>query len=462
VNLLRKIVRTIEEENLIEPGDRVLLGLSGGIDSTVMLYLLLEAREALSFKLGIAHINHLLRGEESERDEEFVKGMAARLSLPCHVMRVDVRGEAKKAGKSLQHAGRDARYGFFARTAAEHGYDKIGIAHTLDDQVETFILRMLKGTGLKGLSAIPIRRGNIVRPLLYTMRAEIEEYAAARTVPFVSDSSNAKMVYERNFVRKQIMPRMEELNPAFRGKIFSLLRDLTAVNRAFDERAVKFLEGHASGDARTISLNVGALMELEEETRFRVITRLLDRLEPGFIPLREHMRQIENLLAGLRPNLAADLPHGIRIKKVYGQLIITRETRTLPPMEVYPVSEGANRLDSFNLSLRLESLPEGAGEVSFSDDPGTAFFDRDKLETLTVRSFRDGDRFVPLGMKQSVKLKDFFISRKIPREERRRIPLLLSGDDIVWVVGHRIDDRFRVTKETRRTMKAGAEVVPAS
>jgi len=438
----------------------VLLGLSGGIDSTVMLHLLLDAGEALSFKLGIAHINHLLRGEESERDEEFVKGLTARFSLPCHVMRVDVRGEAKKSGKSLQHAGRDARYGFFAKTVADHGYTKIGIAHTLDDQVETFILRMLKGTGLKGLSAIPIRRGNIVRPLLYTMRSEIEEYAAARDISFVSDSSNEKIVYERNFVRKQIMPGMEELNPAFREKIFSLLKDLTVVNRTFDERAGEFLQAHVSGEAGTICLNVGPLMELEEETRFRVMTRLLDRLEAGFIPLREHMRQIENLLAGLRPNLAANLPHGIRVKKVYERLIITMESPSPPPMEVYPVSEGLNRLVSFNLALRLEPSPEEPGETVFPTAPGTASFDGDKLETLTVRSFRDGDRFVPLGMKQSVKLKDFFISRKIPREERRRIPLLLSGDDIVWVIGHRIDDRFRVTKETRRTVSARVERVP--
>ena len=454
MNLLRKIAKTIEEENLIEPGDRVLLGLSGGIDSTAMLYLLLDAAEALSFNLGIAHINHLLRGEESERDEQFVRRLAASLSLPCHVMRIDVRGEAKKAGKSLQHAGRDVRYGFFMKTAAEHGFHKIGIAHTLDDQVETFILRMLKGTGLKGLSAIPVKRGNIVRPLLYTTRAEIEDYAAVRKVPFVNDSSNEKIVYERNFVRKQIIPRMEELNPAFRGKVFSLLKDLTAVNRSFDERAGDFLRTQVSWDDGTASLGVSPLTGLEEETRFRVMARLLDRLEPGFIPLREHMRQIENVITGLRPNLAAALPHGIRVKKVYGQLVITKETVSPPPMEVFPVSQGLNRLERFNLALLLEALPEGAGKISFSADPDTAIFDGDKLETLTVRTFREGDRFVPLGMKQSVKLKDFFISMKIPREQRRHIPLLLSGNDIVWVIGHRIDDRFKLTGETKCMVKA--------
>ena len=462
VTLLRKIEKVIGEENLIEPGERVLLGLSGGIDSTAMLYLLLDAAETLSFSLGVAHINHLLRGEESERDEEFVRRLAGGLSLPCYVMRVDVRKEAKEAGKSLQHAGRDVRYGFFREAATEHGYQKIGVAHTLDDQVETFILRMLKGTGLKGLSAIPARRGNIVRPLLSVTRTEIEEYARARKISFVSDSSNEKIVYERNFVRKQIVPWMEKLNPAFREKVFSLLKDITVVNKTFDERAGDFLKVQSSWEGGTVSLGVEALKGLDEETRFRVMTRLLDRMEPGFIPLREHMRQIGNVLAGLRPNLVVTLPHGFRVKKVYEKLIITKAAPSLPPMEVLPVSEGLNRLKPFNLVLRLESLPETGEELSFSPDPATALLDGDKLGVLRVRSFREGDRFVPLGMKESVKLKDFFISRKIPREERRHLPLLLSGDDIVWVVGHRIDDRFKATKETRHRMRVQTAALPSS
>jgi tRNA(Ile)-lysidine synthase len=152
----------------------------------------------------------------------------------------------------------------------------------------------------------------------------------------------------------------------------------------------------------------------------------------------------------------------LRVKKVYEKLIITKAAPSLSPMEVLPVSEGLNRLDPFNLLLELESLPETGEELSFSPDPATALLDAGKLGVLRVRSFREGDRFVPLGMKESVKLKDFFISRKIPREERRHIPLLLSGDEIVWVVGHRIDDRFKATKETRHRMRAQAAALPSA
>jgi tRNA(Ile)-lysidine synthase len=459
VNLVHKVKRIIEEQNLIEPGETVLLGLSGGIDSTTMLYLLLEVGKALSFKLGVAHINHLLRGEESLRDEEFVRNLARNLSLPCHIVRIDVRKEAKEAGKSLQHAGRDARYGFFRAIAAENNYQKIGVAHTLDDQVETFILRMLKGTGLKGLSAIPVKRDNIVRPLLNITRAEIEEYARVHTVAFVDDSSNEKVVYERNFIRKRIVPQMEELNPAFREKVFSLLKDITVLNRTFDERADDFVKTRVLWDGGTASLRVELLKKLDEETRFRVFTRLLDRMEPGFIPLREHMRQIDNVLAGLRPNLAVRLPHDFRVKKIYEKLVITKAAPAPAPEDVLPVSEGPNRLEPFKLLLGIEYFRESDAEGQISTDPMTATFDGDKLGALKIRFFREGDRFVPLGMSASVKLKDFFMSRKIPREERRHIPLLLSGDDIIWVVGHRIDDRFKATKGTGCKMKAHAELL---
>ncbi|MDR2018463.1 MAG: tRNA lysidine(34) synthetase TilS [Syntrophobacterales bacterium] len=462
VTLVHKVKKIIEKEKLIEPGERVLVGLSGGIDSTVMLYLLFRISEDLSFDLGVAHINHLLRGEESERDEEFVRNLAESLSLACHVGRIDVKREAGEAGKSLQHAGRDARYGFFRETAAEQGYQKIAVAHTLDDQVETFVMRMLKGTGLRGLSAIPVKRDNIVRPLLTATRAQIEEYGRMYNVSFVHDSSNEKTVYERNFVRKRIIPLMEELNPAFREKVSFLLNDLIAVNRMFDARAHDFMKTRISWDDETASLGVEALKGLDEETRFRVMAHLLDQLEPGFIALREHMRQINNVLMGLGPNLAAELPHGFRVKKTYDRLTITKLNPQSPSMDILPVMEGSNRLDPFNITLMIESLRELGETPLVFLDPLTVLFDEDKLGMLKVRSFREGDRFVPLGMKALVKLKDFFISQKIPREKRRHIPLLLSDDHIIWVVGHRMDDRFKVTGDTLRKIRIHADPILSS
>ncbi|OPX98994.1 MAG: tRNA(Ile)-lysidine synthase [Syntrophorhabdus sp. PtaU1.Bin002] len=455
-DLIRRVKDVIHKERLIEPGDRVLLGVSGGVDSTTLLSVLREISREISFTLALAHVNHLLRGRESERDEGFVKGLADLLSLPCYVKRVNVRDEARRVGKSLQHAGRDVRYSFFDAIADEHNFNKIAIAHNLDDQVETFLLRITKGTGIRGLSSIPMRRGRIIRPFLTTTRAAIEAYAQDHKVPFVEDSSNAKIVYERNFVRREILPLMERLNPAVRDKIFSLLQDLTVINRAIDRRVDTFLRKELRRDGEDVSIKIEALTALDEETRYRAFVRLLQMVEPGFIPLREHIRLTEKVLCGARPNLSGTLPHGVRVKKVYDRFSFTKKTPPTPIKEVFPVTVGENRLDSLDLILSIVEMEVPPGKLSL--ERKTVFFDRDKASDLSVRTFMEGDRFVPLGMDRFVKLKDFFISRKIPREMRRSIPLLLSGKEIVWVIGHRLDERHKVTADTTQVLKVTATI----
>ncbi len=187
MDLVRKIKKIISQDGLIAEGDRVLIGCSGGIDSVTLLFVLREISHELSFELGIAHVNHLLRGEESDRDEDFVRGLADRFSIPCYIRKVNVKDEARKAGKSLQHAGRDIRYCFFDEMAEQLNFNKIAIAHNLDDQVETFLFRIIKGTGIRGLSSIPVKRGRIIRPFLTIYRSEIESYVETRTIPFMED-----------------------------------------------------------------------------------------------------------------------------------------------------------------------------------------------------------------------------------------------------------------------------------
>lgn len=453
-DLIHRIRDVIHKERLIEPGDRVLLGISGGVDSTTLLFVLREIGQEIPFMPALAHVNHLLRGEESERDEGFIRGLADQLSLSCHVKRINVRDEARRSGKSLQHAGRDVRYSFFDAIADEYNFNKIAIAHNLDDQVETFLLRIIKGTGIRGLSSIPIKRGRIIRPFLTTTRVAIETYAQAHHVPFVEDSSNAKTVYERNFVRREILPLMEKLNPAVRDKVFSLLQDLTVINRAIDRKVDTFLRKELRREGEDVSIKIETLTTLDEEMRYRVLARLLQMVEPDFIPLREHIRLAEKVLCGARPNLSGSLPHGIRVKKVYDRLSFTKKTPPAPIRGVFPIIVGENRLDSLNLALSIDEMKVPPSKLSLEGK--TVFLDRDKASNLSVRTFVEGDRFVPLGMDRSVKLKDFFISRKIPREMRRSIPLLLSGKEIVWVIGHRLDERYKITADTTRVLKVTA------
>jgi tRNA(Ile)-lysidine synthase len=451
MNLVGKVKKIITKEDLVEEGDNVLLGASGGIDSTVLLFVLLKIAQQIPFKLGLAHVNHALRGEESERDEDFVRDLARRFSLPFHAKKVNVKEFASASGISLQHAGRELRYAFFGDIAETYHYNKIAIAHTLDDQVETFLLRLIKGTGIRGLSSIPIRRGAIIRPFLSTYRSEIEEYARQNAVPFVTDSSNEKVIYERNFIRREVIPVMERLNPALKEKIFSLLQDMTAINRTFDRQSKTFLlQKKQDRDGEGI-FNIDALADMDEETRFRVLSDTLTSIEPRFIPLREHILLIEKIMRAKKPNLTAILPHNLRVKKVYTTMVFTQKPLRPPITDRVPVAIGKNILKSFSISLTIR-VQKNMPSLRLRNR-NVALFDREKIGNISVRTFRTGDRFFPLGMDNPVKLKDFFISGKIPKEERRSIPLLLSGNDIIWVIGHRIDNRYKVTETTREILR---------
>jgi tRNA(Ile)-lysidine synthase len=453
-SLVQKVTKTIFQEDLIEKNDKVLLGISGGIDSTTLLFVLLETQKRIDFELGLAHINHMLRGKESERDERFIKGLARRFSLPLYVRKIDIRKIAVEEGLSIQHAGREARYCFFDEIVAQYGYNKIAVAHNLDDQIETFLLRALKGTGLKGLSSIPIKRDAIIRPFLNTYRADIAEYASRHAIVFVEDSSNNKIVYERNFVRKEIFPILEKLNPLFKEKLFFLLKDLTHIDCLFKEKSNLFLKKYQKNKNGDVSFAIRDLNKIDDETKFRVISDAIASLEPAFVPLREHVRQIKNILSAKEPNLVTTLPYGIRIKKIYDRVLFTKKPLPTPIQETFSLAMGRNILRPFALDLRLSQTQEVVR--TFSKNKNVAFFDCDKLGNLSIRTFRNGDTFTPLGMKGAMKLKDFFISSKIPKEERRTIPLLLSGNDIIWVVGLRINEEFKITPNTKNVLKMTA------
>jgi tRNA(Ile)-lysidine synthase len=452
MELLQQIKKTIEQEGLIKEGDRILLGISGGLDSSTLLFVLREIQKKIPFHLGLAHINHSLRGKESERDEEFVKGLAREFFLQAHINKADVKKYALQNGLSTQHAGRELRYQYFNEIAATYHYNKIAIAHNLDDQVETFLLRALKGTGLRGLSAIPIKRDKIIRPFLFTYRVQIAEYARKNSIPYVEDSSNEKTLYERNFLRKEIFPVMEKLNPAYKDKLFSLLKDIAGVNRFFEKQSQEFLKKNKHIEQGEPFLDIDILNRLDGETKFRVISDIIISLEPRFIPLREHIYQIHKILSANKPNLIATLPYGIKVKKTYNHLFFTNKLSPAPIEEIFSLLMGENILNPLAVKLKLSRARKIP--ANFPKNNTIAFFDADKIGDMTIRTFVPGDRFVPLGMKNMVKLKNFFISQKIPIEGRRSIPLLLSDNIIIWIVGWRIDERFKITEKTKKVLKA--------
>lgn len=450
-DLIVRTIKLIREQGIISAGDHVLVGCSGGIDSTALLFVLNELKERIGFYPGVAHINHLLRGSESERDQAFVENAAARYGLPFFLKRADVKGYAGLHGLSIQHAARDIRYQFLNEVADHERFTRIATAHNLDDQIETFLLRLVKGSGLRGLSSIPPARDRIIRPFLNVYRSEIISFARSHSIRFVEDSSNAKTVYERNYIRHRIMPLIDELNPAFREKIVSLLHDINGVNAIFDQKKKEFMR-FVRHERPDIVIPLETFTELDEEVRYRVMADVFAQLAPSFIPLREHVHLVEKMIRSHRPNLRVDLPSGLKAKKIYDSLVFTTRPLSRPIRETFDVREGMNHFPPLNIDIEIEILK--SAPLTYPEDPCTAYFDSDKCGDLIVRTFRPGDRMHPLGMTNPVKVKDFFISRKIPLEDRGHIPLLLSGNEIIWIVGHRIDERYKLTGNTRTVLKA--------
>jgi len=354
MNIEERVYRTIRDESLVDAGDHLLVGVSGGIDSSALLFLLYNLRDSLFFDLAVAHVNHGLRGEESERDQVFVTDLAGKYGVPCHVARVDVKALARERGISVQHAGREARYRYFEDLCRTHGYDKVAVAHNRDDQVETFLLRIVKGTGIRGLASIPVKRDRIIRPFLHTYRSEIETYVDRFSLPYVQDSSNLKDAYERNFIRNRITPLLEKLNPRYREKMLFLLGDLSSINALFDEEAGGFLAKERRVEEEAVRIGIEGLMVLHPEVRFRVLAACLSRLEPRFVPLRRHVGLVEKCLLSTRPSATVTLPHGIRAKRVYGDVFLTKEAAPVPPMGLpMEIAEGENELPVLVDSLRV-------------------------------------------------------------------------------------------------------------
>lgn len=453
MDLLEKVKRTINSYSMMDRGDGVVVGVSGGVDSVVLLHLLFDLRKIYDLKLYVAHLNHSLRGEESERDEAFVRSLTEGLGLPFFSKRLK-KEEICKKGISLQALARELRYGFLEEVRKEVGAGRIALGHNKDDQVETVIMRFLLGSGLKGLRGIPPVRGSIVRPLYEVTRDEILSYAEEKGISYVVDSTNLDTRYLRNRVRLKLIPILkEEFNPGvvdtiFRlskvfGKEEDLLQEVTS--RAFEE----VLHSRSEG---MLVLSVSSLLSLSPALRARVVReawRDLTGVDGGLYSY--HIEAILELLSSPSPNLSLDLPISVTLLKEYDSLIFRKGPSAFRPYE-YPLKiPGVTEIPEAGIMLRAEILSSVEG---YSADERVVIFDYERVpRPLLVRNFRKGDRIKPFGMEGTKKLKDLFIDLKIPRSKRRILPLLIGGKEILWVVGIRRSSHAPVTGDTRRVLK---------
>ena len=466
----RQVRRTIERYDMLRPGDRVLVAVSGGSDSTALLSVLHRLAPELKLDLHVAHLDHGWRGREAARDAEFVRRMAVRLGLPVTVGHLGSRLWEERPGRqsSREARARDVRQRFLIETAREIGAHKVALGHTRNDQAESFLLRLLRGSGARGLAGTyPVVDGFIIRPLIDVGRADLVAYLREKHLSYRVDATNRDLSLTRNRVRRKLLPLLErEFNPAIVETLAhtaELLRDEDGFLGGLAEAKYREIVSRR-GDG--VVLRARTLQELPVPVRRRILRLALSEARGDLRRIAlQHVEQSLSLLDRPRRRGHVSLPNGTAVDLQGDQVRIARMPEAGPPAagtalrdefprEALCPVPGQVALPGFGLTLRATVVPrETLADNLKSAGRDRAFLDADLLPgPLLIRPRRPGDRFVPLGAPGSRKVKSFLIDRKIPVDERGRIPLVLSGDRIAWVVDHEIDDRFKVTDATRRIL----------
>ena len=427
----------LKEKQLSEFGDRVLLAVSGGIDSVVMAHLFKET----DYTCAIAHCNFQLRGEDSESDEVFVRSLGASLEMPVYVKRFDVEETTREKGISVQMAARELRYNWFEELIQEYSFDLVATAHNSNDSVETFFLNLSRGTGIRGLTGIPPVNGKIIRPLLFATRAIIISYCNQHHLKFRVDASNQETKYQRNKIRHDVIPVMEQVNPGFIETMSMNMNRLGEVYGIY-KRSVDLARSDLfEEEAGRITIDITQLKTLSPRR-----TWLFELFSPyGFT--RSQCQGIENIMDAKPGRQSISTTH--QLFKDRDRLILIESTSKAFDRYYLDSPENLSSLP-FPMDVELFSRSE-LDEIP--KDRTIACLDRDEIQfPLTIRHWLHGDYFYPLGMNQIKKLSDFFVDNKIPVPEKERTWILASGKKIVWIMGHRIDHRFRITEKTTKVL----------
>ncbi len=468
--LFQTVEKTITIYGMLKPKHSVVIGVSGGPDSVALLHILLALAPRLSLRLGVAHLNHCLRRNDSDNDARFVETLARKFDLPCYIQKKDVRNYQIKNRLSLEEAARSVRYAFLNNVAKTKGYNKIALGHHSDDNAELVLMNLFRGSGTLGLSGIPPVRGDkIIRPLIQVGRSELIEFLSQNNLKYVSDASNMDTRYLRNRVRHNLIPL---LKTSYNPKISETLNRLSSIIKSeeewiedvvypFFEKAVLHVQ------ANQITLSVPMLNRYHLALQRRIIRMAIEKIKGDLRRIR--LVNIDSVIGFLGKSPAhgnIDLPDRIRIQKKRDNLYIFREKNALRDFKLK-----SDHSDTFIFEYKIEKLESvfikeiqahiRFTEMSVQNLPDyrstgqyTNFFDKDTLSfPMVLRNFRPGDAFKPLGVRGTQKLKKFFIDKKVPRNERIKCPILLSGGNIIWVVGHRIDESVKVMPSTRNVLK---------
>ncbi len=428
----------IRKLDLCRPDDRILLAVSGGMDSVVMAHLFKEA----GYDCIIAHCNFQLRGEDSELDEGFVRSLAHYLEIPVKVKRFDVETEMKEHGISMQMAARDLRYAWFEELLTEQSMDFVATAHNQNDAVETFFLNLSRGSGIRGLKGISPRRERIIRPLLFASRPRIESYQKSHKIDFREDASNLETKYQRNKIRHDVLPVMEQINPGFMEAMEGNMERLGEVFEIYDQSVQQVRNELLKESQGKITIQIERLRALSP-----LRTWLYELFSPfGFTPMQ--CEGIEKIM---------DAGPGRQSISTTHRLFVDRNRMILVPTSTKSFErfylDDPEKHSSLPFPMDMEVMDRAELE-SIPTNPNVACLDLDEIQfPLIIRRWMHGDYFFPLGMEQNKKLSDFFVDEKVPVPEKERIWIMASGKKIVWIMGYRIDNRFRISSSTTKILR---------
>ncbi|MBN2516843.1 MAG: tRNA lysidine(34) synthetase TilS [Deltaproteobacteria bacterium] len=473
--MLQKVRQTIEKYKMLDAEDRVGVAVSGGPDSIALLRVMTNIAAEFRLSLVIIHVNHDLRGEESEREERFVRTLGESMKIPVAARKISIPAIRKREQGSVENISRRERYGYFEEVKESYSLDKIALGHNQDDQAETVIMKFLRGSGLEGLRGIlPVRDGMYVRPLIEATREEILVFLREEGAQYMTDSSNVDDIYVRNRIRNRLIPALkEQYNPRLAENI-ARMADIIRLENDFIEQYVKdaLLKLNIIYEGNKVGINIPDFKLLPPVIRLRIIKRLLQNRSSSKMKISYvHVKAVIGLIEGPRSNGLLDLPLGIMVRREYDNLTIVKDEVSSKLTDPHDKNKkrkddkwgvndyyydifipGTVKIKEAGLTIDFSCI--GIEQIDFNAE-NTVFMDYDSLTfPLIIRNIRAGDRMQPLGLGGTKKVKSIFIDKKIPRSKRGKTPLLVDQISVLWIPGIKLSDRVRVTDATKTVLRA--------
>ncbi len=450
--IVENVLSTINKCDMVQEGDAVIIGVSGGMDSMCLLHIFNRIKDQLGISIYGVHVHHGIR-EDAGEDVKIVEETCERMDIPCHVYYFDVKKLAKSHKLSLEEMGRKIRYDVFEEFRSSVGNGKIAIAHHRNDQAETVIMNMLRGTGLKGIGGIRPVRDYIIRPLIDCTRVEIEHYCNKHQISYRDDYTNELTIYTRNKIRHTVIPYVQEhFNRNFAQNLVNTANMARCEDDFIQGIMLEKMDQVISCEDDVYTINVEGFNALDMVIRSRMIRQILNQLGALKNIEYKHIDQIIHL-AHKEVSKKIQLPKGIVAKKSYSSIIISvlGENKT-KDFEIDINLWSKNYIESLGSYIELSLLKVEKDNIP--KNLYTKWFDYDKIKyNLKVRNRRRGDVIAIKGIDGDKKLKKYFIDCKIPKEERDKVPLLADGSQIMWIIGHRISENYKVTESTKKILE---------